>query len=108
MGRAAVTALTIDCARSFEVPAVWASNGVEYPDAVLTISRGLFDSWSVCVTPGPEWAPLWLADTPSVPWGRWRSRYTPVASFPTADAALDAAVSTAQIASVSTPDRSPA
>ena len=93
-----MTPLTLAEARSFEVPCRWTGASGVLPDAMLTISGGP-DGWSVCVLPGPNWAPLWLTDTHASPWGRWRAHYGIYATFSSADNALIAALGTPQIAS---------
>src|SRR5690606_35672161 len=66
----------------------------------LVISRLSSDGWHASVQPAPNWATLSLDNTETAPWGRWRAyerwtgKHVDPAVFPTANAALAAALST--------------
>lgn len=89
--------LSLDDARSFEVPCTWTREGGETIPAVLVVSRDR-GGWWVSVTP-EGWATLWLSSIEVPPWGSWRTHGAPKddRKFDTAQAAVDAAFATPQI-----------
>lgn len=87
--------LSLDHARSFEVPCTWVGATEPIP-AVVTVSRHE-SAWWASVTPD-GWATLWLTGVGREPWGTWAAiRAKDGGAFPTAQEALDAALATDQI-----------
>lgn len=87
--------LTLDHARSFEVPCTWVGAGGPC-DAVVTVSL-LHGEWFVSASPD-GWGALLLHNSEASPWGRWGTfQKADRLTFPTAQEALVAAFATDQI-----------